>query len=156
MTAIKNLIKESIAAGFYNIDIDASTMVDMSKTDLVDQQEANGRLTAELTKYIRSVEPKGVTISVGGEIGEIGHTNSTVEDLRAYMQQYRKNLPTGMKGISKISVQTGTTHGGIVLPGWFHRQSTARLRYPGETFQIGQRGIRHGRCSPARCFHPAR
>jgi len=115
MTAIKNLIKESVEAGFYNIDIDASTMVDMSKTDLVEQQEANGRLTAELTKYIRSVEPKGVTISVGGEIGEIGHTNSTVEDLRAYMLQYRKNLPKGMKGISKISVQTGTTHGGVVL-----------------------------------------
>ncbi|MGP8080066.1 MAG: class II fructose-bisphosphate aldolase [Dehalococcoidales bacterium] len=116
MTAIMNLIKESIAAGFYNIDIDASTMVDMDKADLLDQQEANGRLTAELTKFIRSVEPKGWTISVGGEIGEIGHTNSTVEDLRAYMQQYRKNLPAGMKGISKISVQTGTTHGGIVLP----------------------------------------
>jgi hypothetical protein len=31
------------------------------------------------------------------------------------MQQYKKNLPAGMKGISKISVQTGTTHGGIVL-----------------------------------------
>ena len=115
MTAIKNLIKEAIDAGFYNIDIDASTMVDMSKTDLVEQQEANGRLTAEFTKYIRSIEPKGITISVGGEIGEIGHTNSTVEDLRAYMQQYRKYLPAGMKGISKISVQTGTTHGGIVL-----------------------------------------
>jgi len=116
MTAIKNLIKESIAAGFYNIDIDASTMVDLDKTDLLDQQEANGRLTAELTKFIRSVEPKGITISVGGEIGEIGHSNSTVEDLRAYMQTYRKDLPAGMKGISKISVQTGTTHGGVVLP----------------------------------------
>ena len=115
-TAIKNLIKEAVDAGFYNIDIDASTMVDMSKTDLLEQQEANGRLTAEFTKYIRSIEPKGITISVGGEIGEIGHTNSTVEDLRAYMQQYRKYLPAGMKGISKISVQTGTTHGGIVLP----------------------------------------
>ena len=116
MTAINNLIKESVDAGFYNIDIDASTMVDMSKTDLVEQQEANGRLTEEFTKYIRSIEPKGITISVGGEIGEIGHTNSTVEDLRAYMQQYRKYLPAGMKGISKISVQTGTSHGGIVLP----------------------------------------
>ena len=116
MTAIKNLIKESIAAGFYNIDIDASTMVDLDKPDLLDQQEANGRLTAELTKFIRSVEPKGINISVGGEIGEIGHSNSTVEDLRAYMQTYRKDLPAGMKGISKISVQTGTTHGGVVLP----------------------------------------
>ncbi len=115
ITAIKNLIKDAIDAGFYNIDIDASTMVDMEKSDLVEQQEDNGRITGELTQFIRSIQPKGIMVSVGGEIGEIGHSNSTVEDLRAFMQQYQKNLPKGMKGISKISVQTGTTHGGIVL-----------------------------------------
>jgi fructose/tagatose bisphosphate aldolase len=114
--AIKDLIKDAILAGFYNIDIDASTLVDIDKPDLLDQQQANGAVTAELTKYIRSVEPKGITVSVGGEIGEIGHSNSTVEDLRAFMTQYRRNLPEGMTGISKISVQTGTTHGGVVLP----------------------------------------
>jgi fructose/tagatose bisphosphate aldolase len=69
-----------------------------------------------MTRYIRSIEPEGVTVSVGGEIGEIGKGNSTVEDLRAYMNGYLKLLPEGMKGISKISVQTGTTHGGVALP----------------------------------------
>jgi hypothetical protein len=29
------------------------------------------------TAYIRSLEPEGVTISVGGEIGEVGGQNST-------------------------------------------------------------------------------
>jgi fructose/tagatose bisphosphate aldolase len=53
---------------------------------------------------------------MGGEIGEIGKGNSTVEDLRAFMSNYLKLLPKGTKGISKISVQTGTTHGGVVLP----------------------------------------
>jgi len=113
---IKNLVKESIAAGFYNIDIDASTLVDISKTDLVEQQEKNSLVTAEMTRYIRSIEPKGVTVSVGGEIGEIGKGNSTVEDLRAFMSGYLELLPKGTKGISKISVQTGTTHGGVALP----------------------------------------
>jgi fructose/tagatose bisphosphate aldolase len=114
--AIKELVKASIEAGFYNIDIDASTLVDISKTDLSEQQENNFKVTAEMTRYIRSIEPKHVTISVGGEIGEIGKGNSTVEELRAFMDNYLKQLPKGVKGTSKISVQTGTTHGGVVLP----------------------------------------
>jgi fructose/tagatose bisphosphate aldolase len=113
---IKKLIKDSIEAGFYNIDIDASTLVDISKTNLIEQQVKNSQVTAEMTRYIRSIEPKGVTVSVGGEIGEIGKGNSTVDDLRAFMEGYLKQLPKGTKGISKISVQTGTTHGGVVLP----------------------------------------
>jgi fructose/tagatose bisphosphate aldolase len=113
---IKSLIKESIEAGFYNIDIDASTLVDIDKKSLLDQQQNNGKVTAEITQFIRSIQPAGVTVSVGGEIGEIGAGNSTIEDLRAFMTKYREYLPAGMKGISKISVQTGTTHGGIALP----------------------------------------
>jgi len=114
--AIKKLVQDSVEAGFYNIDIDASTLVDISKNDLSEQQAKNSQVTAEMTKFIRSIEPKGVTVSVGGEIGEIGKGNSTVEDLRAFMDGYLKLLPRGAKGISKISVQTGTTHGGVVLP----------------------------------------
>ena len=113
---VRSLIKDCIAAGFYNIDIDASTLVDIDKTALLEQQFNNGKVTAEMTRYIRSIQPAGVIISVGGEIGEIGAGNSTVEDLRAYMTRYREFLPPGLQGISKISVQTGTTHGGIALP----------------------------------------
>jgi fructose/tagatose bisphosphate aldolase len=116
LKAIKELVKNSIEAGFYNIDIDASTVVDISKTDLIEQQEKNSQITAEMTRFIRNIEPKGVTVSIGGEIGEIGKGNSTVEDLRAFMDGYLKQLPKGTKEISKISVQTGTTHGGVVLP----------------------------------------
>jgi fructose/tagatose bisphosphate aldolase len=113
---IKKLIKDSIDAGFYNIDIDASTLVDISRTDLMEQQEKNYQVTAEMTRYIRSIEPAGVTVSVGGEIGEIGKGNSTVGDLKAFMDGYLRQLPESVKGISKISVQTGTSHGGVVLP----------------------------------------
>ena len=116
LNAIKALIKESVAAGFFNIDIDASTIVDLSKKTLEEQQEKNCLVTAEMTKFMRSIEPKGVTISVGGEIGEVGKRNSTVEDLKAFMSGYRRMLGPNIKGISKISVQTGTTHGGVVLP----------------------------------------
>ena len=113
---IQNLTKEAVEAGFYNIDIDASTLVDIDKADLNEQQEKNGLATAEMTKYIQSIQPAGVNVSIGGEIGEIGHGNSTVGDLKAFMNQYRQRIPAGSPGISKISVQTGTTHGGVVLP----------------------------------------
>ncbi len=113
---IKELIRESVNAGFYNIDIDASTLVDLTKSGLEEQQEKNSQITAEMTQFIRSIEPQGVTTSIGGEIGEIGKGNSTTEDLEAYMDGYRRRLDKGVKGISKISVQTGTSHGGVVLP----------------------------------------
>jgi fructose/tagatose bisphosphate aldolase len=116
LKAIEALIRESVDAGFLNIDIDASTVVDLKQETLERQQEKNSSITADMTRFIRQMEPKGISVSVGGEIGEVGGRNSTVEDLRAFMAGYRKLLGSGMKGVSKISVQTGTTHGGVVLP----------------------------------------
>jgi fructose/tagatose bisphosphate aldolase len=113
---LQALIADAISSGFYNIDIDSSTLVDLSKPDLKRQQRLNYEVCAKLTQFIRRIEPKGITISVGGEIGEIGHQNSTPEDLETFMAGLEEQLPKGLAGISKISVQTGTTHGGIVLP----------------------------------------
>jgi fructose-bisphosphate aldolase class II len=113
--AIRDLILESIEAGFYNIDIDTSTLVDISKPTLDEQQKLNFELCAELTRFIRAHEPDGVTISVGGEIGEVGLKNSSPEDLAAFMKGYDA-LRGPVAGIAKISVQTGTSHGGVVLP----------------------------------------
>jgi fructose/tagatose bisphosphate aldolase len=116
--AVKNLIWEAIEAGFYNIDIDTSTLVDLSKATVKEQQETNYSLAAELTTMIRDLEPEGITVSVGGEIGEVGGKNSTVEELQAFMEGYLEELKKrgeALKGISKISVQTGTTHGGVPL-----------------------------------------
>ncbi|MDP2267669.1 MAG: class II fructose-bisphosphate aldolase [Deltaproteobacteria bacterium] len=116
--AVKDLIWEAIEAGFYNIDIDTSTLVDLTKPTISEQQRVNYRLAAELTTVIRDLEPAGMTVSVGGEIGEVGSKNSTVEELQAFMSGYLEELQKydkGFKGISKISVQTGTTHGGVPL-----------------------------------------
>jgi len=116
LNAIKELTREAVDAGFFNIDIDASTIVDLERQTLEEQQELNCQFTADMTEFIRGIEPEGTTISVGGEIGEVGGRNSTAEDLRAFMSGYLKLLEPGVKGISKISVQTGTAHGGVVLP----------------------------------------
>ena len=116
---VKKLIAEEIGAGFYNVDVDTSTLVDLSHSTLEEQQRANYERAAEITAFIRGQEPRGVTVSVGAEIGEVGMKNSTVEELHAFMQGYNAALAArgkGLIGISKISVQTGTAHGGFVGP----------------------------------------
>ncbi len=113
---LQALIAEAIGAGFYNIDIDSSTLVDLSKPDVKDQQKDNYEVCAKLTQFIRRIQPRGVTVSLGGEIGEVGQQNSTPEELHAFMAGYNESLRKGLTGISKISVQTGTSHGGVVLP----------------------------------------
>lgn len=112
---IKDLSTEAINSGFYNIDIDMSTLVNLDKKAIPEQQEPNIKYTTELTKHIRDIQPNGITISIGGEIGHIGGKNSTPEEFITYMDGLNKELK-GQIGISKISIQTGTHHGGVVMP----------------------------------------
>lgn len=112
---VRALVREAVPAGFYNIDIDTSTLVDLSRPTVMEQQRSNFERAAELTALVRGLEPAGVTVSVGGEIGEVGEKNSTVEEFEAFMEGYLAALPAGVAGISKISVQTGTSHGGVPL-----------------------------------------
>ena len=117
MSGLKQLTSEAVAAGFCNIDIDSSTLVDLSQPTAAAEQLVNVANTVELTALVRAIEPEGVTVSIGGEIGEVGKANSTEEELRAYLDGYFGMLHgTGTAGISKVSIQTGTSHGGVVLP----------------------------------------
>jgi fructose/tagatose bisphosphate aldolase len=119
LDTIRSLALESIQAGFYNIDIDTSTLVDLSKATIPEQQKLNYTLSAELAAFIREHEPENVTVSLGGEIGEVGGRNSTEPELRAYMDGFNEvfhQIAPGKPGLSKISIQTGTSHGGVVLP----------------------------------------
>ena len=115
-TYVKGLIKEAVEAEFYNIDIDSSTLVDLEKQTIKEQQRPNFEKTAELAQSIREIQPAGIDISIGGEIGEIGGKNSSPDELRAYLDGFRETFRSAGKGLSKLSVQTGTSHGGVVLP----------------------------------------
>jgi len=119
ISGLKALISEALSAGFYNIDIDTSTLVTLDPEEVKEQQRLNFEVGVELTSYIRENEPEGITVSVGGEIGEVGKENSNEAELRAYMDNFNEDLAKvnpNYKGISKISIQTGTSHGGVPLP----------------------------------------
>lgn len=128
---VKGLIKEAIDAEFYNIDIDTSTIVDLEQPTIKEQQRPNFERTAEMAEYIRGIQPAGIEISIGGEIGEIGKKNSNPEELRAYLDGFKETFKAG-KGLSKLSVQTGTSHGGVVLPDG----SLAQVKIDFETLRI--------------------
>ncbi|MHB1730075.1 MAG: class II fructose-bisphosphate aldolase [Leptospirillum sp.] len=118
---LRGLIMESLEAGYGNIDLDASTLVTLEPESLIEQQRENGRVTALLADVIRRTpHPKiggiDLPVSIGGEIGEVGKENSSPEELAAFMtvfEEERRRLGTPGPGISKISVQTGTSHGGV-------------------------------------------
>jgi len=118
LQAVRDLSVEAMTAGFFNIDVDTSTLVDINKPTIPEQQVLNYQLSAQMSAFIRQNEPKGVTVSIGGEIGEVGGHNSNEQELRAYMDGYNAELgklAPGKPGLSKISIQTGTSHGGTVL-----------------------------------------
>ena len=118
-SAVLELTREAVDAGFLNIDIDTSTLVDLDHPTLDRQQRDNYERAAQCIRLIREIQPGGVNVSIGGEIGEVGKKNSTPEELTAFMDGLARSLERqGVQGPgpSKISVQTGTSHGGIPRP----------------------------------------
>ena len=104
---LEGLIKKSIRAGFYNIDIDCSSL----------SLEENFSQTARFTNFIRRCQPEGLTVSIGGEVGEIGGENTTIEELQEFIEGYHQQLRVKRAfgprpaPIIKVAVQTGTSHG---------------------------------------------
>ena len=113
--ALHEATLNAMAVGYGNIDIDSSTLVDLSFDSLDEQQKVNYTRAAELAALIRQTEE--LTISIGGEIGEVGKDNSTPDELRAYLdgfnREFAERAGTDAIGLSKVSVQTGTSHGGV-------------------------------------------
>jgi len=95
---LENLILKSIEIGFYNIDIDCSSLA----------FEDNIKQTSNLLQFIKNNQPQGIEMAVGGEVNSIGGANTTPEQLENFL----KNV----QGLSKVACQTGTKHGGNVLP----------------------------------------
>jgi fructose/tagatose bisphosphate aldolase len=145
--AIKRLIQQAIQAGFYNIDIDTSTLVDLQEASLDDQQFLNAQVSAELAAFTRQLQPKGITISIGGEIGEVGGHVSTVEELHSYLTQFTNSFSRtcpGQPGLSKVSIHTGTTHGGIILPEGSTAKPTIDFDSIRQLSEIGQKTYKLG------------
>ena len=109
---LKSLIKEAIQSGMRNIDIDASTLVDLAKPTIIEQQKDNIIITSELINSARMHEKPEYPLTIGGEVGHIGEQNTTREEVEVFLSEVKKRLEKD--GMQKLSIQTGTTHGGVV------------------------------------------
>lgn len=103
--------REALDAGFGQIDLDASALT--SHDPAIPFHQPNAQTIARLAQIIRS-HPEGGRCCLGAEVGEIGGANTSPDDLLAFMAELQQWLPPGLLGIEKLSVQTGTTHGGVV------------------------------------------
>ncbi len=95
---LESLILKSIEIGFYNIDIDCSSLA----------FEENIKQTSNFLQFIKKNQPQGIEMVVGGEVNSIGGANTTPEQLEQFLR--------GVQGLSKVACQTGTKHGGNILP----------------------------------------
>jgi fructose/tagatose bisphosphate aldolase len=157
---LRKLVAEAIDADFLNIDIDTSTVVDLNQPTIKEQQRLNYRLSSAFLRLIRSLEPAGTTISVGVEIGEVGTRNTTAEEVRAFMGGLREELRgSAVRGPSKISVQTGSSHGGVVLPDGSIAQVAIDFETLKELSRLARRygmagAVQHGASTlPEEMFH---
>lgn len=129
MDAVKALMDEAVRAGFGSIDLDTSTLELRDREDLpVDEQlRPNFEAAAKLTLYARQLEKRYKLpwfLSLGGESGEVGTQRTSLEEYRAYQAGLQAELTRLAKesgfgelpGPNKISINTGTVHGGTPMP----------------------------------------
>ncbi len=118
LDTLRALIKEEIAAGFYNIDIDTSTLVDLDKPTLDEQQEVNVTLAADFAEFIRELRAAG-----RHGVRRRRNRRSRRQELRrpraarvheGLQRRRSRSAARRLVGLSKISVQTGTAHGGFI------------------------------------------
>ena len=157
---VKKLIGEEIGAGFFNIDIDTSTLVDLEQPTL--DAAAAAQLRARRRDHRlhpRASSPRASPSRSAAEIGEVGMKNSTVEELHAFMDGYQPSAggrEGALEGLSKISVQTGTSHGGVVLPDGSIAEVKLDLAGARGALRGGARRLRPGGRRAARRQHAAR
>ena len=117
---IRRACRLAVDAGYRNIDIDSSTLVDLSKPDRDEEQRENYVRAAELTALIRGLETDGVDDQRRRR--DRRGRQAELDGRRARGVPRRLRPRAGQAGarrvgLSKVSVQTGTSHGGVPLPG---------------------------------------
>jgi fructose/tagatose bisphosphate aldolase len=124
MQRIKDAIVKAIENGVYNIDIDTSKFetADADKTDR-ENQGKNAYLTAELLHFIRQYEAEHDlphTLSIGGEVGEVGGENTKYPQVNVYLEMLAEHLQSlgssSVAGLDKVSINVGSAHGGVLGP----------------------------------------
>src|SRR5262249_52392593 len=156
--AVRELTAEAIQAGFHNIDVDTSTLVDLSKQGHEAQQAANGGRCAELTAFVREREARGGAGSVGGETGEGRREQSPPAELTAADARNpaarRERLARSRSDQQDLDPDRHVPRR-CPASRRVDRPGADRLRCAREVLGAGPRKVRNGGRGPARRLHPA-
>ena len=112
--------------------------------------------------FIRANRADGLVVSIGGEIGEVGKENSTEDELRSYLDGFRREFERraggDAPGLSKVSVQTGPRTAACPCRA-AAAEGEARLRHPRAPVRRGSEyglagAVQHGASTlPDELFH---
>ena len=132
---LEELIEQYVRAGFFNIDLDLSSLEDFADSS----SELHLEAIAQLTSFIRKIQPPQVEIAIGARLKKEKGRNTTAEDLHAFMEKHRQRFSQN-KGIIKLAIETGAVHGGVVMPDG----SIAKVRIDFDTIKkLGEIGSKH-------------
>ncbi len=108
--ALLGLARDALEAGYLQIDLDTAALAVPGATPH-ERQLPSALATAELLRELAPFARPGTVF--GGEIGEIGGENTSGEDLQAFIDLVREHAGEAAGLFGKVSVQTGTRHGGM-------------------------------------------
>lgn len=114
LSELERHCEQAIQSGFYQIDIDAGSLLNESDGSVERRQESAIDATTRLVRLIRRLPSPGREVLLGGAVGEIGGNLTTEEDLRSFLNGITSALGSDVPSIGKVSVNTGTRHGGVV------------------------------------------
>ena len=122
VAALKQLAREAVDAGCWNVDLDVSALVRRDVTAPTGRQQPNAEVTADVLAYLRDCEPPGVTICVGAELGTLDvRRHDAPAELRAFLAGVREALArrvgTDVPGLAKVGVRTAAMAGRTPLGG---------------------------------------
>ncbi len=103
-------ILELLECGYGQVDLDTAALA-IAGESAVTRQLPNAKATVALLQSLAADTPAGTMF--GGEVGEIGGSNTTPEDLQVFIDLVRWHAGPAAAAFGKVSVQTGTRHGGM-------------------------------------------
>lgn len=107
---LKSKTKQAIRLGIFNINYDASQLVDMEAIRISEKMLMNLKMVALATNlWVRNFQPNDVIVSVTGKIGNTNVSLPDKEDVKEFLQRLLKEgsrLRFGVSGedISKIEI----------------------------------------------------
>ncbi len=88
---LKKSIQNAIKAGIYNLNIDASDLIDADKSVTSEKMLMNLKMVAMATNlWVRNYQPNGITVSISGKIGKGAGEFIQKDELKDYLKRLMK------------------------------------------------------------------